>query len=153
MTDWAGNAGWHTGQVVTAGELNAEVYQNMLYLYEHKLLKGSATRSYWGYGVAGSGLSRDINTTYQNTSGKIQVVIISCKVNAAGCYARFYLSPATPPNEGGYISGTIEIAGSTLSDDITIPITVFIPIDWYYGLFVESGLLSYIYDWTEWDLG
>ncbi len=141
---WTAPRTWVAGETVDEDMMNEQVRDNGNYLkteadkHNDCVMRDGSTVAY----ASPSG-TRVKDTVYQNTGGKIRLVMIGMATNATG-WAIAYYGSANPPN----------IPLGALKDnnaDGRGVITFIVPPNYYYKITEQASLVT-ILDWIEGDI-
>ena len=127
---------WTTGELVTEAMMNQDVRDNMVYV------KAEVDKIHT---VSVSEPGRAWNTIYQNTSGKIRLVIITAGMaGGANQSYSFKIGSASPPlTQIGLPSNQNAAAVNEVA-------TFVVPVDYYYTTVTATP--PTMVDWIEFDL-
>ena len=129
---------WAPGELVTAAMMNQDVKDNMIAV---KALVDTI------YTASFSEPARAWDTIYQNTSGKIRVVIITAGfVGGANDTYSFKIENATPPTT------TIAISDHQGAANLNQVATYIVPKNWYYRTLAGNPASIVLVKWKEFDL-
>ncbi len=91
---------------------------------------------------------KEEDTVYQNTTGKVLVIMVSMNITDGQYLVK--IGDANPPTS--QIANPYIIMNSGEMSGCSIPITFLVPPDYYYAVYTQTGSPG-IEDWTEWTLG
>lgn len=133
-----------TGDFITASIWNTDVVDNLSYL------KTEADKL---DDISVSSPSRAIATTYQNTSGKVMIVVVRIMLTSAGSGANAAayckIGASSPPST---VIATPQFSeGAASSSAVGIMVTFIVPPDYYYRV-EQLYATATVADWSEYTL-
>jgi len=131
---WVAGADVSTGELITAAQWNN-------YLGASGSMEYLKTEADKLDDVSDTEPSRAFDTIYENTSGKIRIVIISVALTSSEG-ASFEIGSSSPPTDEIWRSGNVENE---------CPITAIVPPGYFYRLNDDLGTPT-LYQWHEYDL-
>lgn len=136
---------WSTGQVVTATQLNEQIRDNMTYVHDgfvafSQNLYDSTTRLLDG-------------TVYQNTTGKLMIINATFQLTISSgnpnSVVAFYCGTSSPPTTNPIAYPALQSASITFAFYASIPITVYVPPNYYYRVASTTTTIGLVYNWVE----